>query len=86
MVRFRNFAMAGEDVGLEYCDADTVNDPRLGDLPSGWEWSETKRTKNDPDLFEEYYHDSDKYIHSDPRMTAEALRARGFVLESFDLV
>jgi hypothetical protein len=86
MIRFRNIAAAGADVELEMCDADTVNDPRLGDLPPGWEWSEAERTKNDPDLFEEYYHESDKYIHSDPRMTVEALAARGVILESFDLI
>lgn len=86
-IRYRNFAKAGRDVNLEICDADTVHDPRLGDLPIEWEWSECERTKNDPDLFEEYYHEADdRYIHSDPRMSVEALERRGIHLETFDLV
>lgn len=86
MIRFRDLSNAGSDINLEICDVDTIDDPRLGPLPDGWEWNESERTKNHPDIFEEFYHESDKYVLSDPRMTIDALEARGVVLETFDLV
>lgn len=85
-IRYRDLSQGGRDLVLEISDADTVHDPRLGDLPPGWRWYECERTKNDPDLFEEYYHEEEGYQHSDPRMSAAALTDRGVILQTFDLV
>jgi hypothetical protein len=85
-IRYRDLSTAGEELEFETCDADTIHDPRLGDLPLGWKWYECGRSKNEPDLFEEYYHEVDGYQYSDPRMNATVLTERGVILQTFDLV
>ncbi|KIW08328.1 uncharacterized protein PV09_01245 [Verruconis gallopava] len=86
VVRFRNLDQAGLEVDYAESDADTVHDPRLGELSPCWEWVESERTKDEPRIYEEFYDSElDRYVHSDPRMSAEALRERGVPLRRFFL-
>ena len=58
-------------------------DPRLGPLPAGWYISDHRRK----DAWIRYAnYETGKVTHFDPRMTPEALRARGVEMREFQLV
>ncbi|KAK7219774.1 hypothetical protein V2G26_007777 [Clonostachys chloroleuca] len=62
-------------------------DPRLDQLPVGWEAIQEDRTKDDPQLFSWFRNKvTGETMNSDPRMLPEALRDRGVNLELFKLV
>ncbi|KAK4206696.1 heterokaryon incompatibility protein-domain-containing protein [Rhypophila decipiens] len=64
-------------------------DPRLDPLPEGWERITRDRTENDPEVFQCFRNkstDSEETITYDPRMSPEALRARGVDIRTFSLV
>lgn len=62
-------------------------DPRLDQLPVGWEAIREERTKDDPQLFSWFRNKvTGETMNSDPRMLPEALRDRGVNLELFKLV
>ncbi|KAK3690549.1 heterokaryon incompatibility protein-domain-containing protein, partial [Podospora appendiculata] len=64
----------------------TDEDPRLGPL-GDWERIDHTRTGDDPVIFQFYKHKvTGETINSDPRMTPEALRARGVDVRTFRLV
>ena len=60
-----------------------VEDPRLGPLPAGW----YIRGHEKKDAYNRYANDeTGKVTRFDPRMTSEALRARGVEMREFQLV
>jgi hypothetical protein len=62
-------------------------DPRLGELPVGWEAIQKDRIKHDPQFFSLFRNNlTGEIINSDPRMLPEALRDRGVRLQLFKLV
>lgn len=62
-------------------------DPRLEDLPPGWEAVQGDRTRDDPMLFKWFRNgNTGEAMNSDPRMLPGALRDRGVALETFRLV
>jgi hypothetical protein len=61
--------------------------PRLGDLPKGWEELDRDRTREDPVNFSWFRdHGSGEDVSWDPTLTPKALEARGVKLESFVLM
>lgn len=66
----------------------TVDDPRLGTLPyDGWDHAVYERTVEDPAVFERFVNgETAEVVNHDPRMSAEALEARGVKLRTFTLV
>ncbi|KAK3319498.1 heterokaryon incompatibility protein-domain-containing protein [Cercophora scortea] len=64
----------------------TDEDPRLEPLEE-WERMDHMRTGDDPFVFQYYMHKvTGETVNSDPRMTPEALRARGVDVRTFQLV
>ncbi|KAK3990449.1 heterokaryon incompatibility protein-domain-containing protein, partial [Cladorrhinum sp. PSN332] len=62
-------------------------DPRLEPLGDGWERTRRGRTADDPGYFQRYRNRiTGEEMTSDPRMTPDALRARGVKLEEFTLI
>lgn len=62
-------------------------DPRLGDLPEDWEVLDRPWTRDDPLLYAPHRNTrTGAIINWDPRMSPEALRARGVKLEEIVLV
>lgn len=60
------------------------SDPRLGSLPPGWEEVTSLDPFLPPFVFE---NKDDGYISiNDPRMSADAIRQRGIVLETLELI
>ena len=65
----------------------TAEDPRLGVLPPEWERVPYERSADDPALFEVFKNSiTGETLHSDPRLSPEALRARGVNLETLQLI
>ncbi|KAK4158727.1 HET-domain-containing protein [Cladorrhinum sp. PSN259] len=66
----------------------TLEDPRLPPLPyRGWERAVYERSVEDPAVFERFVHvETGETVNYDPRMSAEALEARGVCLRTFVLV
>jgi len=66
----------------------TLDDPRLPPLPyRGWERAVYERSEEDPAVFERFVHlETGETVNHDPRMSAEALEARGVRLRTFELV
>ena len=66
----------------------TVDDPRLGALPyQGWGRTVYERTVEDLAVFERFVSgESGEVVNHDPRMSIEALEARGVRLRTFLLV
>ena len=65
----------------------TAEDPRLDILPSEWERVAYDRTPDDPALFEVFKNRvTGEMMKSDPRLSPEALLARGVTLETFQLI
>jgi len=61
---------------------ETDQDPRLGPLPSDWEFVPDEWTPNDPEYCVRYRNTkSGQTINYDPRMTAEALRKHTAIQE-----
>ncbi|KAM7218308.1 hypothetical protein V8F06_006231 [Rhypophila decipiens] len=61
-------------------------DPRLDPLPEEWERITRDRTENDPGVFQCFMNKSaGETITYDPRMSPEALRARGVDIRTFSL-
>jgi hypothetical protein len=68
-------------------NSSSLDDPRLGELPSEWERMELKRTPDSALICAPHQNKLTRdIINSDPRMSAEALTARGVKLEDFRLV
>jgi hypothetical protein len=66
---------------------ETAEDPRLDVLPPEWERIAYERSPDDPALFEVFKNSvTGETINSDPRLSPEALRARGVKLETFQLI
>ncbi|KAI6085936.1 heterokaryon incompatibility protein-domain-containing protein [Hypoxylon rubiginosum] len=63
------------------------DDPRLGPDPKGWERLPQERTQDDPLTFVRFRNtETSEVVNWDPRLTPEALTARGVKLEKFRLV
>ncbi|KAI0418246.1 heterokaryon incompatibility protein-domain-containing protein [Xylaria grammica] len=63
------------------------DDPRLGSDPEGWESLPLERTRDDPYNFVRFRNKgTGEVVNWDPRLTPEALAARGVELEKFRLV
>ncbi|KAM7184991.1 Heterokaryon incompatibility protein (HET) domain containing protein [Naviculisporaceae sp. PSN 640] len=63
------------------------DDPRLGPLPDEWKRVYRDRTADDPYIFQPFLNRvTGETITHDPRMSPEALRARGVNLRTFTLV
>lgn len=76
-VRFYNPA-SGEE---------TIHDPRLPALPLDWKHISTKRTNEDPLIFEKFKNSTTgEVMNSDPRMLPDELIKRGVQLQTFTLV
>ncbi|KAK3387780.1 heterokaryon incompatibility protein-domain-containing protein [Podospora didyma] len=71
-------------------DTNTLSDedPRLEPLDESWERvADVQRTGNDPYLFQRFKNKlTGEVINSDPRLTPEALKARGVDLKEFSLI
>lgn len=70
-------------------DTDTLvdEDPRLGPLDEKWVPVERERTVDDPCTFRCFVdRETGNEINHDPRMSPEALRARGVDIQTFYLV
>jgi hypothetical protein len=66
---------------------ETLNDPRLGPLPSDWERATYERSVDDPAIFERFKNRiTGELVNYDPRLSPERLQARGIELQSFRLV
>jgi hypothetical protein len=64
-----------------------TKDPRLEPWSASWEPLETIRDATDPMFFKKWRNiETGEVINSDPRLTVEALRARGVDLTEFKLV
>lgn len=64
----------------------TEQDPRLGPL-AGWERDRSERTADDPAVYQRFKRiGSDEVVNYDPRMSPDALRARGVSLTTFEIV
>jgi hypothetical protein len=74
-------------------DTSSQEDPRLGDLPPGWQKVEAEsvneplRTENDPYFFTRF-RNAEKHItiNADPRMLPEELQNRGVALQDVHLI
>ena len=65
----------------------TLEDPRLDLLPPEWMRMTYERTPDDPAYFARFRNNATgEVINSDPRLSPEALRARGVELETFSLI
>lgn len=65
----------------------TLEDPRLGPLPAGWERLERERAGDDPEMFERFRNTpTGEMINSGPRLTLDVLRARGVEMATFQLI
>ena len=65
----------------------TLEDPRLEAMPLEWERMTYERTPDDPAYFAAFRNKvTDETINSDPRLSPEALQARGVALETFSLI
>ena len=65
----------------------TLEDPRLDELSPEWERITYKRTPDDPAYFATFKNNvTGETLNSDPRLSAEALHARGVKLETFSLI
>ena len=65
----------------------TLEDPRLGPVPDGWELLDRHRTPDDPVVLTHFRNKfTGEHINSDPRLFSEVLRARGVHLEIVQLV
>ncbi|KAI1775079.1 heterokaryon incompatibility protein-domain-containing protein [Hypoxylon cercidicola] len=63
------------------------DDPRLGPDPEGWERLPLERTPDDPMNFVRFRNkETGEVVNWDPRLTPEALTAKGVKLENFRLV
>ncbi|KAL2023614.1 hypothetical protein VTK56DRAFT_1771 [Thermocarpiscus australiensis] len=66
---------------------ETLEDPRLGNLPPGWERVPYQKLDDDPDILERFRNmETGEVVNSDPRLSPHALAARGVKLQSFRLV
>lgn len=66
---------------------ESVCDPRLGAVPEGWEELPRDRTPEDPLHFVRFRNRfNGEVVNWDPRLTPEALEARGVKVEEFALV
>ncbi|KAM0215037.1 hypothetical protein ACHAQD_008544 [Fusarium lateritium] len=64
----------------------TMDDPRLP-LPLNWERTTYERLPEDPALFQKFRNvETGEVINYDPRLTPEALEARGVKLQAFKLI
>jgi hypothetical protein len=68
-------------------NSSTTEDPRLGSLPFPWERVNRSKTTADPLTVAPHRNKlTGEEVNWDPRMSPEALRARGVKLETFNLV
>ncbi len=66
---------------------EVIDDPRLGYLPANWERTTYERQADDPAIFERFRNIvTGEMVNYDPRLSPEALEARGVQLRSFKLV
>lgn len=64
-----------------------IEDPRLGTIPEPWERVELPREPHDPQLTDKFRNKvTGVVMNSDPRLSPEALKARGVRLEPITLV
>jgi hypothetical protein len=67
--------------------SETLEDPRLGDLPPHWERAPYLRASDDADVLERFRNvETGQVLNYDPRLAPEALASRGVELQSFRLV
>jgi hypothetical protein len=65
----------------------TTKDPRLGNLPEGWERVERDRTVDDPRWFTWFANKvTGETVNADPRMREDELGQRGVKLRRFEIV
>jgi hypothetical protein len=65
----------------------TPEDPRLDLLPSNWQRLSYERIEDDPEIFQRFKDTiTGEVVNSDPRLTPEALMARGVELTTFRLI
>lgn len=70
----------------------SFEDPRLEEIPLPAEWErgtdeEQQRVHDDPEVFCRFRHrDTGELINYDPRMTADALKARGVPVQTLTLM
>jgi hypothetical protein len=70
-----------------WSNTETLEDPRLDSLPPKWVRAPYERLPGDPAIFEKFKNmETDEIINYDPRMSLDALKARGIELEMFKLV
>jgi hypothetical protein len=68
-------------------NAETLDDPRLDALPREWERGTYGRLAGDPAIFETFKNRvTGEVVNYDPRLSLEALDARGIKLQAFRLV
>jgi hypothetical protein len=67
--------------------ATTLEDPRFGPLPPGWERIQYNKTQDDPHVVDRFRNMvTGEEINSDPRLLPEALKSRGINLQVFQLI
>jgi hypothetical protein len=86
-IEFDEWAVSREIIHNINTREHNVKDPRLGPLPDTWEEVEAKRTRDDPYHFVRFKNKSTgDLINHDPRLSIEALKARGVNVELFTLI
>jgi len=66
---------------------ETLDDPRLEPLPQSWERATYERRADDPAIFERFRNlETGELTNHDPRLSPEALKARGVKVQSIRLV